>query len=243
MHSLIIIGHEPSYVMLRKTTSEEYVEVLGMAQLCCSRFQRLSLWKFLLQGRIGYGNFIQCSGNVLNSLEECWPNTGGDGLMKLSALSRLLPRCFGFWFWSSFMKQGCGRLEHKTDGIFWLFYLDASRAPLACHGWSRLHGIWRGSSARGAKRTGCTASWSIKATGRAIVVRVNWIGENQEVMLFAHGNFLCRRWILVRWILRAQRFGSNVVWNGLSRAGGAHKKLRVVESEVGEDQKMFSDGS
>ena len=74
-------------------------------------------------------------------------------------------------------------------------------------------------------------------------MRVNWIGEYQEVMLFAHGNFLCRRWILVRWILRAQRFGSNVVWNGLSRAGGAHKKLRVVESEVGEDQKMFSDGS
>ena len=173
MHSLIITGFEPSYVMLRKTTSEEYVEVLGMAQLCCSRFQRLSLWKFLLQGRIGYGNFIQCSGNVLNSLEECWPNTGGDGLMKLSALSRLLPRCFGFWFWSSFMKQGCGWHQHKTYGIFWLFYLDASRAPLACHGWSRLHGIWRGSSARVLKELGAQRAGALRQ--RAEQLSCGWI--------------------------------------------------------------------
>ena len=136
MHSLFPTGHEPSYVMLRKTTSEEYLEFCRMIQRCCSRFQPLSFRSFQLQGRMGYSNIIQCSGNELSSLEECWPNTEADGLTKLIAMSRLSLRCFGFWFGGASGLQGCGWLKHNTLGeIFFSFCrLDLAWAPLACHG-------------------------------------------------------------------------------------------------------------
>jgi hypothetical protein len=96
MHSLFPRGHEPSYVMLRKTVSEEYLEFSDMAQWCCSRFQRSILQRFFLQGRIGYGFPIRLSKDWMCSSGKCWPNTEVDDLMKLIALSRLSLRCFGF---------------------------------------------------------------------------------------------------------------------------------------------------
>ena len=141
MCSLISRGHEPSYVMLRKTTSEKYLGFFKTTQSCCSRFQPLSYASFLLQGRMGYSNFIQYSGNKLSSLEECWSNTEVDGLMKLNALSRLSLRCFEFWIgWGSLSKDV---VDSNTKLSEFSGHLSRrnSRALLACHGWLRLHGI------------------------------------------------------------------------------------------------------
>ena len=88
-------GYEPRYAMLCKTALK-YLGLSEMAQWCCSKFQRSSLQKFLLQGRSGYGLPIRLSKDWMCSSGKCWSNTGVDGLMKLNALSRLSLRCFGF---------------------------------------------------------------------------------------------------------------------------------------------------
>ena len=232
--------------------------------LCCARLHRKSIWN----SRRGHNGavpdfndwaFRSCCFKVElgTDFQSDFPRTGCVLLRNVGRTLKLMI----WWSWLHCQDcrsdvSGSDLVEFKSkDAVDSNTKLSGKnldilsrrnrRAPFACHGWSRIFfKIAEGDLGMDLlKQNWVPTSWSIKATGRAL--SWGWIDleRNQEVMLFVLGYFLCRRWILVRWILRAQRFGGNVVWNGLSRAGGAHKKLRVVESEVGEDQKMFSDGS
>ena len=155
------------------------------------------------------------------------------------------------WWSISPRKQGCGWLEHKSFGKILVVTVSvSSRWPSA----TRLslfvqHLLWGGQRSRDGfaeRETSWVPMMEHWGNGLCCHCTLSWgridLEKNQEAMLFVtYISFAGGGWFGKIWNLRAHSFESNVVWDGLSCAGGAHTTRCVGFGIRWKVREIFSD--